>query len=67
MSTEPDQLQAADLAHSQREARWNVIGLIDQHAYAAVVTCRGATIRVISLRAASQKERQHYGKVAKQS
>lgn len=58
---------AADLAHSQREPRWNVIGVIDQRVYAAVVTYRGVTIRVISLRAASRKERQHYGEATKQS
>ena len=59
-------LMAADLAHSQREPRWNVIGMIDQRVYAAVVTYRGVTIRVISLRAASRKERQHYGEATKQ-
>ena len=58
---------AADLAHSQREPRWNVIGVIDQRVYAAVVTYRGDTIRVISLRAASRKERNHYGEATKQA
>ena len=42
-----------DLTHSQREPRWNVIGVIDQRVYVALVTDRGETIRVISLRAAT--------------
>ena len=58
---------AADLAHSEREPRWNVIGVIDQCLYAAVVTYRGETIRVISLRAASRKERKSYGEATKQA
>jgi len=60
-------LVAEDLEHSEREPRWNVIGMIDQRAYAAAVTYRGETIRVISLRVASRKERKHYGEATKQS
>ena len=33
---------------SEREPRWNVIGVIDQRLYAAVVTYRGETIRPIA-------------------
>ena len=56
---------APDPAHSHREPRWFVFGRIDRRVWAAVVTYRGAQVRVISLRPASRKERRHYGEATK--
>lgn len=56
---------APDPTHSRREPRWFVFERIDRLVWAAVVTYRGARIRVISLRPASRKERQNYGEATK--
>ncbi len=60
-----DRLVAPAPTHSQREPRWIVFGKIDRRVWAAAVTYRGDRVRVISLRPASRKERQHYGEATK--
>lgn len=56
---------APDPAHSRTEPRWFVFGRIDRRVWAAVVTYRGPRIRVISLRPASRREREHYGEATR--
>ena len=45
---------------AQGEARTQVIGDIGGTVYTAIVTERGGTLRIISVRRASRKERQQY-------
>ena len=44
------------------ERRLRVLGLIESKLYAAVVTRRGTTTRVISLRRANRREERRYAK-----
>lgn len=44
------------------EQRLRVLGYIDRQLYAAVITPRGAAIRVISLRRANEREEKTYAK-----
>jgi uncharacterized DUF497 family protein len=47
-------------ARTEREPRWLFIGRIGQRVWSAIVTARGANIRIISVRAARREERDIY-------
>jgi uncharacterized DUF497 family protein len=42
------------------ETRWQVFAPVDGTLFAAIYTLRGTTVRIISLRHASRKERRRY-------
>jgi uncharacterized DUF497 family protein len=47
-------------ARTQDEPRWLVLGQVDGRVWAAIVTYRGTTVRIISVRRARQEEEAHY-------
>ena len=47
-------------ARTQDEPRWLVLGQVDGRVWAAIVTCRGTAVRIISVRRARQEEGAHY-------
>ena len=49
------------LLEFDREERWVFFGLIDGVLHSAVITFRGDTYRIMSLRHASRRERRLYG------
>jgi uncharacterized DUF497 family protein len=53
-------LVVADDRYAYGESRWLAIGMIGKRLHALAFTIRGNRIRVISLRAASRKERRLY-------
>ncbi|MBY0493972.1 MAG: BrnT family toxin [Cyanobacteria bacterium] len=58
---EESYLSARDEREYDSEERWIFFGLIDATLYCAVITYRDDRYRVISLRRATKRERQHYG------
>lgn len=48
-------------SRSKDEARWLVIGLIDELGWTAIVTHRAEFVRIISVRRARKEEMQLYG------
>jgi uncharacterized DUF497 family protein len=55
-------LSAPDVRQAYGEERWIIYGLIDGVLYCAVVTYRNDHTRIVSLRRASRRERNHYAK-----
>ncbi len=51
-----------DMRRDYGETRLQVLALLDNRLYAAVVTPRGHDLRVISLRKANRREVERYGK-----
>jgi uncharacterized DUF497 family protein len=56
-----------DLRQDYGERRFRVWGYIDGRLHTAVITPRGERIRVISLRAATRREKRTYAKACEQS
>ena len=54
-------LSAQDTRREYGEERWVFFGLIDGVLHSAVITFRGDTYRIMSLRHASRRERRLYG------
>lgn len=57
-----DAISVEDTRKDYGERRTRVLGHIDGQLHAAVITLRGATIRVISLRRANTREERTYAK-----
>jgi len=47
-------------ARYEGEARWLVIGRVDDRLWSAIVTARGGAVRIISVRRARPKEKEFY-------
>ena len=59
---DPDKLKFDDTRAGQGERRWKVIGFILEAMFSVIYTIRNTTIRIISARRASKKERKRYWK-----
>ncbi len=58
---DPFALSIHDPIHSEAENRFILVGLIIRQRYVAIAyTMRGETVRIISVRLATQKERRDY-------
>lgn len=57
---DPDRLIQADTRHSCGEARYQLIGKIDERLFVVVYTPRHSAIRIISARKANQREVKHH-------
>jgi uncharacterized DUF497 family protein len=57
---DPDRLIQADTRHSYGEARYQLMGKIEQRVFMVVYTPKRNAIRIISARKANQREVRHY-------
>ncbi|MBK5969837.1 hypothetical protein CCR91_13960 [Thiorhodovibrio winogradskyi] len=57
---DPDRLIQADTRHSYSDARYQLMGRIEQRLFVLVYTPRQDVIRIISARKANRCENQHY-------
>lgn len=57
---DPDRIIQADTRHSYGEARYQLMGKIEQRLFMVVYTSKHGTMRIISARKANQREVKHY-------
>ena len=57
---DPVRLVRADARHSYGEARYKLVGKIDQRVFVVIYTPRHGAMRIISARKANQREVRHY-------